>query len=80
MWRSRSVYDRATHVLRVLYEAGGFMLFVVEQSGANDMLLIPKGPTVARTGTVKLVRVPIPTSYPLLQRQFHWVNEFEPLH
>jgi hypothetical protein len=80
MWRSRSVYDRTTHVLRVLYEAGGFMLFVVEQSGANDMSLIPRGSTAERTGAVKLVRVPIPASYPLLQGQFHWVNEFEPLH
>ncbi|WP_348267771.1 hypothetical protein P8936_00670 [Edaphobacter paludis] len=80
MWRSRSVYDSKTHVLRVLYEAGGFMIFVVDQSDASDLLLIPKGPTAAQMGTVTLKRVFLPRTYPLLQRHFHWVNEFEPLH
>jgi hypothetical protein len=80
MWRSRSVYDRNTHVLRVLYEAGSFMMFVVDQRDLNDLLLIPKGPTAAQMGTVTLTRLPLPENYPLLRRQFHWVNEFEPLH
>ncbi len=79
MWRSRSIYDHKTHVLRVLYEAGGFMMFIVNQRDANNLLLMPSGPTAAQMGPVTLIRIPIPQNYPVLQPQFHWVNEFEPL-
>ncbi len=80
MWRSRSIYQQQTRTLRVLYEAGGFMMFTVDQGDANNLQLTPKGPTAAQMGTVKLTRVPIPQRYPLLDPKFHWVNEFEPLH
>jgi hypothetical protein len=79
MWRSRAIYNRANHMLRVLYEAGGMSLYRVDQP-ANDLLrLVPVGPASPQNSPITLTRMPLPKDYPLLHRQFHWVNEFEPL-
>ncbi len=79
LWRSRAIYDRAHQRLRILYEVRGMLLFTVRQPDRNHLLLQPQGPTAAQLTTLNLSRVPLPQSYPVLQHEFHWTHEFEPL-
>ena len=79
LWRSRAIYNRANHMLRVLYEAGGMSMFRVDQP-TNDLLrLAPIGPASQHSSPITLTRVALPKDYPLLHWKFHWVNDFEPL-
>ncbi len=79
MWRSRAIYNRANRTLRILYEAGGMTMFRVDQLREDLLELVPIGPRSQHLSPVTMTRIPLPQSYPLLQRQFHWVNDFEPL-
>jgi hypothetical protein len=79
MWRSRSIYNRESRVLRVLYEPRP-MIFRVDQP-SNDLLqLVPLGPRSAELYPISMRRKALPGNYPLLQTKFHWVNNSEPLH
>jgi hypothetical protein len=79
MWRSRATYNRVSHLLRVLYEAGGILKFRVDQPQTDLLRLTPVGPAAQQDSPVTLTRSAIPKDYPLLHWKFHWVNEFEPL-
>jgi hypothetical protein len=80
MWRSRATYNRVSHLLRVLYEAGGILKFRVDQPQTDLLRLTPVGPAAQQDNhPVTLTRSAIPKDYPLLHWKFHWVNEFAPL-
>ena len=76
LWRSRAIYDHRHEKLRVLYEVTGLLSFAVEQPDADHLSLIPEGPTEHLLTTLHLDRVPLGETYPLLQHEFHWTNEF----
>ncbi len=40
------------------------------------LILMPTGKHAATGATLHLTRVPLPASSPLLDRGFHWVNEW----
>jgi len=79
LWRSRAIYDRAHQRLRILYEVVGMLMFTVEQPDADHLTLISQGPTVTQLSTLRMDRLPLPKTYPLLNHEFHWTNEFGPL-
>lgn len=79
LWRSRAVYDHEHQSLRLLYEVTGMLMFAVDQPDPNHLILTPKGPTASQLPPLRMTRVVLPKSYPLLQREFRWVNDFEPL-
>jgi hypothetical protein len=76
LWRSRAIYDRTQHRLRVLYEVVGMWMFNVEQPDADHLILTPVGPTAAQLPALHMTRIPLAKDYPLLQQRFHWVDEF----
>lgn len=79
LWRSRAVYERDHQRLRLLYDVTGVLLFAVDQPDPDHLILTPEGPAAAQLHRLSMTRVVLPKSYPLLQREFHWVNDFEPL-
>lgn len=76
LWRSRAVYDRQQHRLRILYEVVGMWMFNVQQSDADHLILIPIGPTAAQLTALHLTRIPLAHDYLLLNQRFHWIDEF----
>jgi hypothetical protein len=79
LWRTRAIYDQDHQRLRLLYALSGMLLFSVEQPDLNHLILAPQGPTALKVSTLKMTRVPLPKTYPLLHHDFHWVNDYEPL-
>ncbi len=79
LWRTGAIYDREHQRLRLLYEVVGMLMFSVDQPDPNHLVLTPAGPSAAQYPVLSMTRVALPRSYPLLRREFHWVNDFEPL-
>ncbi len=79
LWRTRAIYDREHRRLRLLYEVEALPAFAVDQADANHLTLTPDGPAARPFPVLRMTRVLLPHSYPLLQPDFHWVNEFGPL-
>jgi hypothetical protein len=79
LWRSRAIYDRAHQRLRILYQVRGMLMFAIDQPDPNHLRLQPLGPTGADITPLTLTRIPLPTTYPLLQDRIRWITEFETL-
>ncbi len=76
LWRSRAIYDRAHHRLRILYEVRGMLLFGVDQPDSDHLVLQPLGATGTDIKPLTLTRIALPNNYPLLQNGIHWLSEF----
>jgi hypothetical protein len=46
------------------------------QPNPDSYILTPTGKDAKTAATLTLSRVPLPAHYPLLERGFHWVNEW----
>ncbi len=79
LWRSRAIYDQPHQTLRLFYEVYGMLMFRVVQPDFAHLVLTPVGSRASSRPVLHLTRIPLPASYPLLQHDFHWVSEFEPL-
>jgi hypothetical protein len=51
-------------------------VYAVAQPNPSQLLLTPTGEDAKTNGVLTLVRVPLPSHYPLEERGFHWVNEW----
>ena len=51
-------------------------MFNVEQPDSDHLVMEPLGPTASQLTSFNMVRIPLPTGYPLLKERFHWVDEF----
>ncbi len=74
LWRAGVKFDAAKKTLSVhSIEIG--QEYAVVQSDANHMTLTPTDKDT-KSGVLVVERVPTPTTYPLEQRGFHFVNEW----
>ena len=50
--------------------------YIFDEPDTDHLILRPIGDAAKTYGTLSLTRVPLPDHYPLLERGFHWVNEW----
>lgn len=78
LWRAVTEYDARQQTLQV--EPIGineYVRYAITQPDEIHLVLTPvKSYPSSGFGTLTFVRVPTPKSYPLLERGFHWVNEW----
>lgn len=77
LWRAGADIDDKKHTLQ-LHCTGheSAPVYAVAQSDPSHLALSPTGKDAGKDGTLTLTRVPLPTHYPLLDRGFHFVNEW----
>ncbi len=75
LFRAGAHFDPQKHTLN-LYSVGIHVEYAVTQPDANHLVLTPTGDSAKTDSTLTLSRVPLPASYPLLDRGFHFVNEW----
>ena len=77
LWRAGTTYDDKKHSL-MLFSTGhdGAVLYAVTQPDPSHLVLTPTGKDAKNDGVLSLTRVPLPSHYPLLDRGFHFVNEW----
>lgn len=76
LWRAGSHYDEQKHTLMIASEVAGRVVYAIQQPDATHMVLTPTGDDAKKASTLTLTHMPLPTHYPLLDRGFHFVNEW----
>jgi hypothetical protein len=78
LWRGGSDLDDKKHTIQLfcLGHDGPPPVYAMNQPDPAHLILMPTGKDAKNDGTLTLVRVPLPTHYPLEDRGFHWVNEW----
>jgi len=77
LWRGGVHVDDKKHTLRLGSESfDQTLVYAMAQPDPTHMILTPTGKDAKTVGTLILTRVPLPAHYPLLERGFHWVNEW----
>ncbi len=80
LWRSGVQVDSQKRTLVLSsgwFEGTRFQgKYAFSQSDVDHLVLKPTGDEAKTYGTLSLTRVPLPDHYPLLERGFHWVNEW----
>ena len=83
LWRGFSVFDPGKHTLTIRNGYTGPRPYTYQLEGQDRIVLTAVGPKKAPPSpgrpafpSLTLVRIPLPTSYPLLTRGFHLVNEY----
>ena len=71
LWRAGADIQSSTFVL--YREVDGPIVYTFSQSDPSHLILTP---TDGAPGALNFTRVPLPNRYPLLQRGFHFVNEW----
>jgi hypothetical protein len=77
LWRGNILIDDKKHTLK-LGSTGheGSVDYAISQPDASHLVLTPTGKEAKTEAVVSLSRVPLPAHYPLLDRGFHWINEW----
>jgi hypothetical protein len=75
LYRARFKLDDKAHTVE-LSDPSKRVTYAIAQTDATHLVLTPTGKEAGTTATLALTRVPIPTHYPLLDRGFHFVNEW----
>ena len=79
LYRATALYSAANHTLRVQpIGLNQSVTYSVAQTDATHLVLTPQSsaPAGGDFGTLAISRVPTPEHYFLLDRGFHWVNEW----
>ncbi|MGA7155765.1 MAG: hypothetical protein WBY53_02895 [Acidobacteriaceae bacterium] len=78
LWRGGADLDEKKHTLTIfcLGHDGPPPVYTLTKPDPTHWILTPTGKDAKNNGTLTLVRVPLPTHYPLEDRGFHWVNEW----
>ena len=76
LWRAGAQIDDKKHTLMLASEVTGPVTYAIAQPDPSHLTLTPTGKDAAKNGSLSLTRVPLPTHYPLLDRGFHFVNEW----
>lgn len=76
LWRGGLNTDltKPTASLHALHDVS--VKYALAQPDELHLVLTPTGKQAGVDGTLRLTRVPLPNSYPLLPRGFHLVNEW----
>ena len=76
LWRGGAHFDPKQHTVDVFSMPDFSNTYTLAQPDPTHLILTPTGKQAATEATLRLTRVPLPTSYPLLDRGFHLVNEW----
>jgi hypothetical protein len=78
LWRGGAHVDDKKHTLELFSVGhdGAPPVYAVTQPNPLQLVLTPTGKDAKNDGILTLTRVPLPTHYPLLERGFHFVNEW----
>ena len=78
LWRGGSDTDDKKHTLQLycVGHDGPPPVYAVTQPNPSQLVLTPSGEDAKMNGVLTLVRVPLPSHYPLEDRGFHFVNEW----
>lgn len=78
LWRGGVDRDDKQHTLQLFCTGhdGPPPVYAVTQPDPTHWILTPTGNDAKTAGTLTLVRVPLPSHYPLEDRGFHFVNEW----
>jgi hypothetical protein len=87
LWRTGLEIDSKADTMTV-YANGAVATYAINLTDPNHLILVTKPPKVDPKAkpdakakpfvaeTVSFTREPLPAHYPLLERGFHWVNEW----
>jgi len=77
LWRGGFNYDEKKHTVNFnSLGSGGGLTYNLTQPDPTHIVLTPTGNDAKTAGTLTLTHVSLPTHYPLLDRGFHFVNEW----
>ena len=78
LWRGGSNTDNKKHTLQLycVGHDGPPPVYAVSQPDPAHLTLTPTSEDAKNEGVLMFVRVPLPSHYPLLDRGFHFVNEW----
>ena len=76
LWRGGTHLDAKKHTMDVFSMPDFHHTYDLAQPDPTHLTLTPTGKQATTDPTLRLTRVPLPISYPLLNRGFHWVNEW----
>jgi len=76
LWRAYAKPDDKKHTLFLVAESNDPITYALTQPDPTHIVLTPAGKQAKTAGTLTLVRVPLPSHYPLEDRGFHFVNEW----
>jgi hypothetical protein len=78
LWRGGSNLDDKKHTLQLFCSGhdGPPPAYTMNQLDSSHLILTPTGKDTKNDGILTLARVPLPSHYPLLDRGFHFVNEW----
>ena len=75
LWRSGFRYDEKKHTAN-FSSNDNHATYAVTQSDSSHMVLTPTGKDAKTAAVLSFTHVPLPSHYPLLDRGFHFVNEW----
>jgi hypothetical protein len=75
LWRAGVDIESKNHTFSLFRDGHDPLLYSFSQPDPMHLVLTPSGDTPA-SGALYLTRVPLPDHYPLLDRGFHFVNEW----
>ena len=77
LWRGGVNPDEKKHTLQ-LFSTGhdGSPVYAITQPDPSHLILTPTGKDAKNDGVLTLTRIPLPAHYPLLDRGFHFINEW----
>ncbi len=77
LWRARTQFDDKKHTVKLSCTGHpGSAEYAIAQPDPTHLLLTPTGKDAKTEPILALSRVPLPRSYPLLDRGFHFINEW----
>ena len=77
LWRAGADINDKKHTLQLFCTGReDAPTYAMTQPDPSHLTLSPTGKDAAKDGSLTLTRVPLPTHYPLLDRGFHFVNEW----
>jgi hypothetical protein len=76
LWRGGVQLDAKKKTLRIGSVGAEPVVYALAQPDATHLVLTPTGDKAKSAGVLMLSKVATPAHYPLLERGFHWVNEW----
>jgi hypothetical protein len=78
LWRGGSNTDDKKHTMQLycVGHDGPPPVYAEAQPNPSQLVLTPTGDDAKTNGVLTLMRVPLPSHYPIEERGFHWVNEW----
>ncbi len=76
LWRGGARVDEKKKTLRIGSVGAEPVVYALAQPDATHLVLTPTGDKAKSAGVLMLSKTATPAHYPLLERGFHWVNEW----